>query len=191
MSYTVETIENDLTTIRIETDDDCQNPYTDYDMFGTLYHWHKRGFIGEDYSRNQDGLQALVNETVKAGGIAVPVYLYEHSGQTISAAPFSCQWDSGTVGVWLASREQLLKEYGGKRITKAIREKARALIVSQIGTLDDYLTGNCYGFIIEDKEGNHLDSCWGFLGDVKYCKDEAVSIAASFEKDLVTASVAI
>lgn len=132
MAYTVETIENDLTTIRIETDDDCRNPYTDYDMFGTLYHWHKRGFIGEDYSCNQDELQALVKETVKAGGIAVSVYLYEHSGQTISATPFSCPWDSGTVGVWLATREEIQKEYSCKRITKAIREKARALIVSQI-----------------------------------------------------------
>lgn len=191
MSYTVETIENDLTTIRIEHDEDCVDPYTDYGMFGTLCHWHKRGFIGEDYSRNQDELQTLVKETVKTGGIAVPVYLYEHGGQTISAAPFSCPWDSGAVGVWLASREQIQKEYSCKRITKSIREEARALIVWQIKTLDDYLTGNCYGFIIEDKEGNHLDSCWGFLGDVKYCKNKAVSIAASFEKDLVTAHVEI
>lgn len=191
MSYTVETIENTLTTIRIEQDEDCVNPYTDYDMFGTLCHWHKRGFIGEDYSFNQDELQSFIKETVKAGGVAVSVYLYEHSGQTISAAPFNCPRDSGTVGVWLASREQILKEYGGKRITKAVREKARALIVAQIGTLDDYLTGNCYGFIIEDKEGNHLDSCWGFLGDVKYCRDEAVSIATHMEKAWVTAHVEI
>jgi hypothetical protein len=35
-----------------------------------------------------------------------------------------------------------------------------------VQTYDDYLTGNVWGFIIEDEdEENGGDSCWGFIGD--------------------------
>ena len=28
-----------------------------------------------------------------------------------------------------------------------------------------------YGYVVEDAEGNDLDSCWGFFG-MEYCKEE-------------------
>jgi hypothetical protein len=68
--------------IRIQQDDSEFNPYEDWDMFGTMYHWHKRGFFGEDYSRKQEELKELLDGILKDGGVVVPVWLYEYGGQT-------------------------------------------------------------------------------------------------------------
>ena len=161
--------------IRIEHDDDGPNPYTDYDHFGTFYHWHRRGFFGEDYSHKQSELKALLDALIEDGGVAVPVWLYEHSGQTIRAGdanPFTCPWDSGQVGFWCAAKQQIDEEFGGDT------EKAIKCIKGEVSTMDDYITGNCYGYVIE-KDGEHQDSCWGFLGDYNAedgCLAEAKSI---------------
>jgi hypothetical protein len=37
-----------------------------------------------------------------------------------------------------------------------------------VSVYDDYLTGNVYGFIVEERNGDdweEVDSCWGFYGD--------------------------
>ena len=34
----------------------------------------------------------------------------------------------------------------------------------EVETYDDYLTGNVCGFVVEDDDGEHVDSCWGFYG---------------------------
>ena len=128
-------------------------------MFGTMYHWHKRGFFGTDLSRqDSEYVTDLVATIEREGGIIVPVFLYEHSGQTISAAPFSCPWDSGKVGFWAATGAQIKAEFDGDK------DKARACIISEIKTMDHYLRGNVYGFTIEDGD-EQVDSCWGFIGD--------------------------
>ena len=54
---------------------------------------------------------------------------------------------------------------------------------AEVKEYDDYLTGNCWGFIVEDESGEHLESCWGFLGDSDYCTEEMRSSA----KNLVNA----
>jgi len=37
--------------------------------------------------------------------------------------------------------------------------------------LGQYLTGDVWGYVIEDSEGNEHESCWGFYGQ-SYCKAE-------------------
>ena len=179
MSFTAHTETYKGYKIEIKADDDPLNPYTDWDHFGTFYHWHRRGFaFGEDYSRNLAGIRDLYNETLAEGGVAVPVWLYEHSGQTIRAGthnPFACPWDSGQVGFWIATKKEIEAEFGGD-IGKAIEA-----IKGEVSTMDDYLTGNCWGYEIT-KGDDFIDSCWGFIGDDKYCLDEAKSVVDQEEK---------
>lgn len=47
------------------------------------------------------------------------------------------------------------KETKGK-IIQALR--------SEVKTYDLYLRGEVFGYVIEDQQGNHIDSCWGFFG---------------------------
>ena len=34
----------------------------------------------------------------------------------------------------------------------------------EVEVYDQYIRGDVYGFIIEDLQGNNVDSCWGFYG---------------------------
>jgi len=154
--------------IKVYQDELAENPYDDWNMLGKFYHWHKRGFFGESlvYQRT-NGMtpEDIIKEKGWESAIIVPVYLYEHSGQTISTGPFGCPWDSGCVGLWVVTREEALKEFGGKILTKALKEKVNKLIESQVKSIDRYLTGQVYGFVAEDKDGEQIDSCWGFYND--------------------------
>ena len=96
-----------------------------------------------------------------------PIYAYVHSGMTISTEPFSCPWDSGKLG-WVVMTKQALREnYGVKRVTKKLIEKAMVHVDGEVKTLDNYIKGNVYWFKIEDENGYEVDSCGGFIGDIE------------------------
>lgn len=57
--------------------------------------------------------------------IVLPLYLYDHSGITMNTTGFSCPWDSGQVGWIYASKEDALKEFGGKSFTASTLPKSR------------------------------------------------------------------
>lgn len=94
--------------------------------------------------------------------IALPLYLYDHSGITISTHPFSCRWDSGKVGYIYISYERIRKEYSVKRVTKKLRKQVREYLKGEVKTLDQYLTGDVYGYVSE------VDGCNGFFGEEGY-----------------------
>ena len=59
-------------------------------------------------------------------------------------------------------------------MTGAIRQKADALMRSEVAAYDSYLRGECYGFELY-KNGELSDSCWGFMGNFSdVLKDMAV-----------------
>lgn len=63
-------------------------------------------------------------------------------------------WDVSQLGLVFVSK--------GHWKTEA---KARKAALSLIEEWNNHLSGNVYGYQIEDAEGNHLDSCWGYSGD--------------------------
>ena len=97
--------------------------------------------------------------------VILPLYLYDHSGITISTSPFSCHWDSGQIGFVFVSKEKLKKEYGVKRITNEVIERATKILLAEVKTYDQYLTGEVYGYKVIDEKGNEEDSCWGYYGE--------------------------
>jgi hypothetical protein len=104
------------------------------------------------------------------------VWAYVHGSSTIKAAysnPFGCQWDSGRSGWTYMTKAQAREHYMVKRITKGIRARAIDFLKSMVGTFDDYLQGNVYGFIVENTDTDeNLDSCWGFYGS-EYAEESA------------------
>jgi hypothetical protein len=138
----------------------------------------------DDFNAHDRRYQSLKHKLIerlifRAYPVFQPLYLYEHSGMTISTGPFGDPWDSGHVGVITISREKLLKEYGRKHITKKLLKTARSIVEAEVSEYDDVMTRNVYGYVIdcpEDENGNraeHEDSSWGFVGDYKYCLEEA------------------
>jgi len=102
------------------------------------------------------------------GTVILPLYLYDHSGITMSTGGFSCPWDSGQVGWIYADHEMIEKEYG--KVTPETVEKARQLLEGEVKSYDYFLTGQCYGFQLF-KDDVEMDSCWGFLGDIRDIQD--------------------
>lgn len=94
--------------------------------------------------------------------VMLPLFLYDHSGITMNTSGFSCPWDSGQVGIIYVSNEEIVKEFGkGKKA----REKAANLLRSEVEAYDRFLTGQVFGFVVEDEDGEYIDSCCGFYED--------------------------
>jgi len=102
-----------------------------------------------------------------AGGenCILPLYLFDHSGLTMSTAPFGDRWDSGQVGWIYASKEDIGNNFPGLSEDDGV-DKAEDILRSEVETFDLYLRGECYGFELLEN-GITVDSCWGFLGDFK------------------------
>lgn len=109
--------------------------------------------------------------------ISLPLYLYDHSGITMSCAAFSCPWDSGQVGIIYVSKERLRQEYSSKLITPKIRDKALSVLRAEVEEYDRFLVGDCWGYEIYEMDddpdmiaagyedgGYCVDSCCGFVG---------------------------
>ena len=105
--------------------------------------------------------------------IMLPLYLLDHSGLAMQTTSFHDPWDSGQVGWIYVSKEDALKEFGGEKMTGAVKRKAENFMRSEVAVYDFYLRGECYGFELY-KNGELSDSCWGFIGDLgDVCKDMA------------------
>lgn len=185
--YTLETIEHNGLTIKIIADTDPESP-REWSTFGRMVCWHRRYNLGDwrkdqRYPEHTDGttfsdpgdFREWWRENGK-GGVILPLFLYDHSGITMSTGPFSCPWDSGQVEYIYATREMILAEFGGKILTAKRKQQAEKILRQEVETYDQYLTGDIWGYVIEDEEGNYLESCWGFYGS-DYCKTEALSMA--------------
>lgn len=108
-----------------------------------------------------------LKELADRKNVILPLYLYDHSGITISCShsyPYNDRWDAGQVGWVYADFDKIKGEYGV--VNKETVEKAKQLLISETKTYDDYLRGECYGYIIE-KNGVEVESCWGYLGDLR------------------------
>lgn len=103
----------------------------------------------------------------------LPLYLYDHSGITMNTCGFSCPWDSGQVG-WIYADKAMIEQEHGK-ITPEILEKVRQTLEAEVKEYDYYLTNQCYGFQLF-KEDVEVDSCWGFLGEIRDVQDAVRSI---------------
>ena len=103
----------------------------------------------------------------------MPLYLYDHSGLSISTGEFSCPWDSGQIGWIYATKGSIAKMWGD---TPPTSEVLREALESEVKAYDLFLRGGYVGYVIEDLDGETVDSCWGF-DDKAYCLDEAKSAA--------------
>lgn len=160
-----------MTTVKISLDTDPLDPRKEYDNVGTMACWHDRYNLGDEQPKCDP--DEWLEDNAPEGSIVLALYLYDHSGITMSCEPFGCQWDSGQVGVIVATPDKIQEEWSGDRAA------AENYLRAEVQTYDHYLTGTVYSFLIEDPKpcgecgqetGPELiDSCSGFYGD---CLDD-------------------
>jgi hypothetical protein len=178
--------------LTIEQEDSPRSPRED-DNFGTIAYKHRDYKLGEevindicDWLAEKLGLADMEYKQNNAtrleyekkfmdpnisGFVALPVFLYDHSGITISTGSFNDRFDSGQLGYIYVSKEKVIEEYGD--FSQESQDKAIALMESEIKTFDQYVIGDVYSFkeeeIIKCEHCGHIefeqkDSCGGFYG---------------------------
>lgn len=178
MTYTAhsETLPNGY-RVEVVADEESRNICEDWDMVGTMVLSSCCRYRFGHETAGNDEIQAILRDPKN---IALPVYMYDHSGITINTTGFSCPWDSGMVGIMYCTREKAVQEFGKKLCTKKVESAAVRCMIDEVKSIDDTLTGNVWGFQIFDAEGKEVDACWGFVGDSKYCFDEAMAAAKHY-----------
>lgn len=163
--------------LKIINDFDPFNPRKEFDNLGKMVCWHRRYNLGDKKTEYFEDDPEAFQEHMKAHPndyFILPLYLYDHSGITMSTGSFSCPWDSGQVGYIYVSKEAIRKEWGVKRISPKLKKLILDNLRSEVNTYDQYITGDVWGFElvrehteeceIAPGEEEDLDSCWGFYG---------------------------
>ena len=175
--------------IKIYQDDDTQSPeeWQDENLFLVAYH---RDFtvdkkisqglaqcIANNGKYEDDSHEERAKEIKKLYHI-FGLEAYIHSDISLSLSREGNfpdrNWDVSQLGVVLVSKKEAKNRKEAHKIAKGLIE-----------TWNEYLSGEVYGYVIEDKNGEHLDSCWGFYGDYEEnALKEARTIAEVSNKEL-------
>lgn len=188
MHEPIETVDHAGLRIEIHQEEDSSfaNP-RDNDNAAILVCSHRNYRLGDreptDTEREaaQRGLlQRYLELTEGALGEVKPLYLYDHSGISISTGSFigrahHAEWDSGMVGFAYVPRDNPCG-------TDA--EHAEACLEEEVKEYDSYLRGEVYYFLVKNADGEVLDSCGGFIGDTDYVLEEAKASAECEARDI-------
>ncbi len=162
-------IENKKYRLEIFEDLDPTDP-REFDNLGTMVCFHNRYNLGDttklkssDFSSWEE-LESYLYKREKAL-VVIPVFMYDHSGFSVNTTGFSCPWDSRQIGFIYTSKENIRDEYSCKRISKKLKEQVREMLVSEVDSYNQYLSGDVYGFNVTNKEtGEEIESSCGFFG---------------------------
>lgn len=144
---------------------------------GQIAYLRKSHYALGTESVSEERMDEIRDKIASGEYLGLPVYAYVHSGATIRCGEaFGDPWDSGQSGfVYCEDPAEAKREFGFDS-----DEDVLGALRAHVKLHDAYLTGEVYGWVVEDAEGNHLDSCWGYYGDgeVEYiteCMDEAAA----------------
>lgn len=157
-------------TIKVMQDSGAESPRWDGCYSTQMICFHNSYPLGDKHKFESP--KEVERHIKKTKAIALPLYLYDHSGITMNTTGFNCRWDSRQVGMIYIEREKILKEFKVKRLTKNLIKEIKARLIAEVETYDCYLRGEVYGYTIE-QNGNELDSCWGYYGHAEYCLEQA------------------
>jgi hypothetical protein len=195
----VEKFDVNTNVVYIVPDPDPFSPLQN-DNLGTMVCFHRRYELGHPHtycSENYSGWNDIREAIIKDNDVAaiLPLFLFDHSGITISTsaeqfrACDSAGWDWGCVGFIYVTKARVREDFMVTRITKEVLTRATEVLVAEVKEYASYLEGEVYGFVITAKDGETceecghqgkpeiIESCWGFIGDIDYCRREAQSVA--------------
>ena len=181
--------ENYKINIYQDTHYNCQIDTADPDLFLTAYH---RSFevnpkelitkaecmaIATGDYEGDDDLKTRCQE-IKKQYHYFGLKAYIHSGVRLALSYegnfVDRRWDVSQLGMVFASKKEF-----------KTREDAKKAALGLIETWNDDLSGNIYGYMIENKVGEEFGGCWGFYGD--YQKSGLIKSAkAEVRDDIIT-----
>lgn len=122
-------------------------------------------------------------EELSKDHIILPVYLYRHSGDTVSTEPFSDPWDSGQIGWIYADRASVTAQFGD--MNDFTIPLAKQVLENEVATWNDYIMGENYVYdLVNEQTGEIIDG--GFwTGDIESLKAFAFNAAPQLKEHFI------
>lgn len=186
----IESFEHNGKVVEIDVDEDAQSPREECDNPDVMVCTHRRYNLGDKHDYKADDFQSweeMENRICKDNDILdiLPIYMYDHSGITISTTPFGDHFDSGRIGFIYITKDKARECCMVKRVTKKTKDWARKCLLDSVKVYDQFLTNDVYNYTIKDKDTDEvLDSCCGFYGldeVIKEAKEIAENIKIKVE----------
>jgi hypothetical protein len=157
------TIEKGKFKIEIEQEEYPMNPRSN-DNISKMVCFHRRYNLGDNHNykhENYDSWDEMEKDIIRKEKTACikRLFLYDHSGITISTSSFNDRWDSGTVGFIFITKKDLRKNFLKKRVSKKLIERCNSIIEGEVSEYDSYLRGDVY--TMSTYENNELIDCIG------------------------------
>lgn len=168
----VETVEYRGYKIEIHQDTDPQPPYDVEDENVVLVTFHRDLWL-EHEGFDKETCRDMYNDRkhpLRKQYHVFPVEAYIHGGAALALSGEGNfpdrQWDvSNPVGFLFLAKSEWKR-----------KDKAEKFARATIEEWNQYLSGEVYGYVVIDPEGEDGDSVWGYYGDwEKYCLQEAKS----------------
>lgn len=151
---------------RVETSDWQEKPssYTDC-YLGELYFVGHKSYTADeypyetdvnDYYNTDDFMEALKKE-LPDGSIIERVYMYSHGSDTISRASFADRWDSGWVGVFVVTPQDVMSIHGWKSMDEEKWKKSKEESNDTFAAWKAWVEGDVYD-IFAVWESDHIES---------------------------------
>lgn len=174
------------------------------DDYCDQYYEYKETVCGEEYTRYIDADTSDSDDSIASDMadqldvcekmlllentgeiVALPISMYEHSGISLWLGSKwghpDAQWDCSSIGFAYVEKKTAEKEMPQRKLTDEQKNDwkkwAYAMMEDEMETYNKYVSGEVYGYMIEDEEGEeasnvHLCGCWGF-----YDKDHLLEYA--------------
>lgn len=147
--------------------DECPDDPRSWDNLGTMICFHRRYNLGDRHNfRNPNEFQEWVKKVGRNNIVMLPLYIYDHGGITMRTVPFNDPWDSGQVGWIYVTKSRLRREYGVRRVTRRVVERAKDALRWEVEEYNTYLRGDVYGFTVYECGPDRWEkvcSCGGFF----------------------------
>lgn len=114
-------------------------PFNKYDDAYELEHWQAR-------------LLDRAEKWFNANYHVCTISRYEHGNSLYTRGAPICRWDAGYVGFAIVETAKMSNETFEK------------MVDTDLQTFTDWANGNVYSVYVENANGDHLDSCCGYIG---------------------------
>jgi len=171
-----------------EPDEEPIDPRT-YSQLGIMYCGHRKYNLGDvEINSLREFLTGIIPfdiddwteeealDWVEDNVLYLPLYLYDHSGLTMSTKEFASVWDSGQVGYIAVTKKRIKEVMNWQRLTKKREAEVYNILRGEVEEYDYYLRGDIWIWFVEDPSGEILEACGGFYGDDKSYLEEARSL---------------
>lgn len=150
---------------------------------------HKRYCLGDKHNlkekdfKNWNEMENYIIKTYKPL-IIKPIFMYDHSGITLSLTSFNDRWDSGQVGFIFVTKDNVLNFFE-KKYTKKMDKQIKERFNYEFEVFNNYVEGDVFGVVIEkpvwqkvqlyreeklykeydEKTYDTVYNCWGIIGE--------------------------